>query len=661
MKTSKELMCMVGLFLLTTVQAQEIEFGKISKEELLEKEYALDPEAEALVLYRGQNTYLQSASGITRMITEVHERIKIYSKKGFSHTTESINLYNRGSDREEVRKLKAFTYTLENDKIVASELDKDQIFENEYSYNYDQVKFTMPNVKEGSVVEFKYSISSPFIWNIDEFRFQRDIPIKHLKAELRTPEGFNFKQTQKGFFRLNAKISKKRDHRLGRDVVITSFDLSNIPALKAESHVDNIDNYRAGAMFELVSIDIPGVPYKSYAQSWADVAKTIGSSSDYKNELDKTRSFKNELESMLVGKTDYLEITNLLFKYVKDNTEWNGLDGSSFQNGLKKTLKEKKGNAADINLLLVAMLRYAGVKANPVILSTKENAIPMFPTLDRLNYVIAHASIDGRDFYMDATEEFSDINLLPIRDYNWGGLLVDNHNKVWKHISHIAPKKAENIYSVNCQINEDGFAEGSYKSRLTNHSAYQFREKFKGYDLDEFLNELESIYSGIEISEYDAKNTDTFDGHLTETFAYETENGADIIGDKLYVNPLSFLRIEENPFKTDKREYPIDYGFPFRDRYMITITIPEGYAVESLPANLHMNLPNDLGTYKYVIKNVGNKIQLSVTFEINSAVISALNYLELKEYYNQMIIKGSEQVVLTKSTDEYKESAAGSR
>ncbi|AYN66858.1 DUF3857 domain-containing protein [Euzebyella marina] len=649
------------LFGIGSVNAQEVKFGDITKEELEEKQYALDPDAEAAVLYRSQETFLQSSSGVATLNTNVHERIKIYSKDGFDHATEQINLYNGRSEKEEVRKIKAFTYNLVDGKIIKSELGKGQIFDNELSYNYDQVTFTLPNVKEGSVIEFSYSIRSPFIWNIDEFRFQRDIPIKRLVAELRTPKGFNFRQTQKGFFMLNSSETTKRDHRLGMDVIITSYDLKDIPAMKAEKFVDNINNYRSGALFELISIDIPGIPFKSYAQNWADVAKSIGSSSDYKNELDKTRSFKSELDDILEGKTDDLEIAKLLFKYVKDETEWNGIDGKSFQNGLKKTLKDKKGNAADINLLLVAMLRYAGLKANPVILSTKENAIPLYPTLDRLNYVIAHASINGKDYYMDATEEFSDINLLPIRDYNWGGLIVDNPNKVWKHISSISPKKADNVYSLDLTVNDDGSAEGKYKSRLSNHTAFNFRNNFKNRDIDEFLNELEQKYFNIEISDYDAKNTDTHEGNVSENFFYEIEEGADVIDGKIYLNPLSFLRIQENPFKLEKREYPIDYGFPFRNRYLVNIKIPDGYAVETLPENILMNLPNDLGRYKYVIQKNNLGLQLSVTFELNNAVVSALNYLELKEYYNQIIIKGSEQVVLAKKADEYKESATGSR
>ena len=273
---------LLTLLIINVVTAQKIEFGKVSKAELLETSYDHDKSAKALVLYKGQSTYLNSTNGVNTLITEIHERIKIYSNEGFEHATEHINLYTNNSDKESVQKIKAYTYNLENDKILSYKLDKDQIFETEVNFNHKQVKFTMPNVKEGSVIEFKYIIKSPYIWNIDEFKFQYDIPIKTLEAEIRTPEGFNFRAAHKGYISFYPQESKEKDHRLGMPVNIKRYVLNNVPAVKKEPYVDNIDNYKAGVLFELSSIELPQF-YRNYAHSWQDVAEAIGSSDDYKN------------------------------------------------------------------------------------------------------------------------------------------------------------------------------------------------------------------------------------------------------------------------------------------------------------------------------------------------------------------------------------------
>ena len=627
--------------------SQEIDFGKVSKEELFEESYSLDQSANAVVLYRHQNTYLLSTNVNTELLTEIHERVKIYNKEGFDYATHEIDLFKSGSARETVTKIKAFTYNIENGKIVETTLDKDQIFKNEVRYNYDQTKFTMPNVKEGSVIEYKYTIRSPFYFDIDEVRLQYDVPIKKMEVEIRTPEGYRFNKTSKGYLSFYPKVETKRDNRIGMNVVSTKYFLNNVPALKDESYVDNIDNYRAGVIFELVSVELPGY-YKSYSRSWGDVAQYIGNTDDYKNKLDKTNSFKDELEELLSGKTDQIEKMGLIFKYVKDNIKWNGIDGKGFYYGIKKALKEKKGNTGDINLTLVAMLRDAGIKANPVVISTKDNIIPFFPTVDRLNYVIAYAEIEDKKYFMDATDEFSDINLLPVKDYNWKGIYIDNDNLVWKQIEIQTPEAAISQYSITASLNEEGEVNGHLMSRHTNHSAYKFREAYKKADEENFIINLEEKYDNIEISNYEVKNTETYDDYVSESFDYYQETGADIIDDKIYIYPMSFLRIKENPFKLEERKFPIDFGYPFSQKAVVTIEIPNNYQLESQPEPVIMKIPDDLGLFKFMPKVVGNKILLMVDFEISNAQIYPDHYLFLKEFFNQMIIKENEQIVLKK-------------
>ncbi|MBS9462287.1 DUF3857 domain-containing protein [Flagellimonas sp. 389] len=644
----KNLTIVLLIFCLATKSiSQEVKFGKISKDELLEKEYINDKSASAAILYKHRNTYLTLSNGNAELVTEVHERIKIYDKAGFDYATEEISLFKNRNDNEQVRKIKAVTYNLENNKIVATELQKEGIFKTEASYYYNQVKFTLPNVKEGSVIEFSYKINSPFIWNIDEFRFQYDIPVKYMKAELRTPKGFEYKQTFKGYINVYPKTYKKLDNRIGMEVVVNEYYVNNMPAMKEEGYVDNIYNYRSGVLFELVSVEYPGY-FKSYSRSWSDVAKTIGSSDDYKNQLDKTNSFDDEIDDLIDAKGSDMDKLKSIFEYVKNNITWNGIDGKYFYNGLKKTLKEKKGNSADVNLLLVAMLRYAGIDANPVIISTKDNLIPLFPTIDRLNYVLAYAVVGDKKYFMDATEEYSNLNILPLKDYNWKGILIDNNKKVWKQIDILSPGISSNMYSLDIALNEDGTQEGVCRSRYDKHSALRFRKNYKNQDMDIYLSEMESNYSDIEIDNYEVKNADVYEGMVSESFEFYKDYGADVINNDFYLKPLSFLSISENPFKSEKREYPIDFGYPFKEIYMVNIKIPEGYQVKYLPSVKIISLPDNLGVFKYNISTLGGKISLMVNFEINSASISPLYYPYLKEFFNQVVTKQSEQLVLSK-------------
>jgi len=637
----------IFLLLSKLVAGQNFDFGKVSKEELTEKVCPIDSSAHAAILYQNRNTYFTTDGSGPVLHTEVQKRIKIYDKKGFENATQTINLFDPRGRGESVGRIKAYTYNLEGKKIVKTSLDKDQIFKDRVSYNYKQIKFTMPNVKEGTVIEFKYRIISPYIWNIDEFVLQRDIPIKKVEAILKTPEWFAFNSTSKGYLQFYPKKRLENSPEY-ETMVVNEYKLNNVPALKEESYVDNMDNYRAGALFELVSIQIPGQVYRNYAQTWGEVARTIGSSDDYKNQLDKTNSFDDELDELLVDTSNEVEKMEKIFKYVKDKIKWNGLDGKSFFHGIRKALKEKKGNTADINLTLVAMLRYAGIKANPVVISTKDNIIPFFPTVDRLNYVVAYAVINEKKYFLDATDEFSDINVLPVKDYNWRGILIDNPNSVWDEIYLNEPSLAVSNYAIKANLNADGTIEGSFDSSYTKHKAFELRKSFKDKDLDDFITTREDKFDNIEISEYELKNTDTYKGEVKESFNFFKEEGADIINDKIYIQPFMFLKIKENPFKLEKRQFPIDFGYPFLNRYLVSIDIPEGYAPETELSPIIMKIPNNLGEFKFYPNFVGNKLSLMINYKINKAVVGAEYYLFIKEFFNQMIQKESEQIVLTK-------------
>ena len=629
------------------LNSQNYDFGKVSIDELMEKTCSIDSTTNAAVLYEYRNTYFTMNTAGATLQTEVRKRIKIYDKEGFENATETISLFDPRGSGESVGKIKAYTYNLEGGKIVKTSLDKDQIFKDRISYSYKQVKFTMPNIKEGSVIEFRYKITSPFIWNIDEFVLQREIPIKRIEASLKTPEWFRFKSTSKGYLQFYPKRSLKNDSNF-ETMVVNEYILDNVPALKEESYVDNINNYRAGAIFELVSIEIPGQMYRSYAQTWGEVARTIGSSDDYKNQLDKSNSFDDELDELLADATGDVDKMDRIFKYVKDHIKWNGIDGKSFFHGIRKALKEKKGNTADINLTLVAMLRYAGIYANPVVISTKDNIIPYFPTVDRLNYVIAYAKIGEEKYFLDATDEFSDINVLPIKDYNWRGILIDNPNSVWDEIYLREPDIAISNYTIKAELNEDGSIEGSFNSSYSKHRALEFRKNFKDQDLDDFITTREDKFDNIDISEYSLENTDSYEGSVEEKFEFYKEEGADVVNDKIYIQPFMFLKIKENPFKLEERLFPIDFGYPFLNRYIVSIDIPEGYAPETELSPIMMKIPNNLGEFKFYPNFVGNKLNLMINYKINKAVVQSEHYLFVKEFFNQMIVKENEQIVLTK-------------
>ena len=302
----KKLILVAFLVLQISVNAQDYKFSKVSKEELNEQFYPLDSSASAAYLYKYRRSYFDYVQNDGfRLVTEVHERIKIYNKEGFEYATRLVNIYtpDRG-DRESVGNIKAYTYYLENKKVEKEKLEDEGIFKEQLDDNYTQIKITMPKIKEGCVLEIRYKIYSPYAEYIGDVNFQAGIPIKKYQTQIEVPEYYVYKKISKGYYNINMVTSSKTaaigSLRFRTDVFI--FEGDNIPPLKNnEPFVSNADNYRGGMKFELAQTDFISVggDFKRFSSSWESVSDKIYKSSNFGGELDKTSYFKKDVTALL--------------------------------------------------------------------------------------------------------------------------------------------------------------------------------------------------------------------------------------------------------------------------------------------------------------------------------------------------------------------------
>ena len=655
------------------MMGQDYDFGKVSKEELLETFNPLDSAASASYLYKYRKSFFEYIpdDGF-QLITEVHERIKVYNKEGFDYATKKINLFKDGGNNEKLTELKAFTFNLVNDRIEESKLKGDGEFNIELSKFYDQKSFAMPNVKEGSIIEYKYKVRSPFVSVVDEFKFQHDIPVKKLVAIFEVPEYFNYNVNVKGYMPVAPKIevlngditfntksrsggswapskttfnTSKISYRKNRSL----YEMSNIPALKSEPFVNNIDNYRSSVKYELSYTKFPNSPLKYYSTTWEDVVKTIYESPNFGNELNKTGYFEKDLEALLLNVTDPLEKTSKIFDLVKSKVKWNGYLGKYTDIGVKQAYKEGSGNVAEINLMLTSMLRDIGLKANPVLVSTRDNGIPIFPTREGYNYVISGVEVANDTILLDATSSYSTPNILPLRALNWEGRMIKKDGS--SVTVNLYPKdKALEAVTFDVKITDNGDLDGMLRRIKKGHGAMYYRGEYNDANEDEFIEKLENKYGSMEISGFEVTNKDDLSQAITESYKFNTEDQIEIIGDRMYFSPMFFLRTGESPFKLEKREFPVDFGYPSESKYRIGINIPEGYVVETLPEPAMLKLPDGLGSFTYNLSASSNRIQLMVNTRVEQSVIAPLYYDTLKEYFKLMIGKMNEKIVLSKNS-----------
>ncbi len=639
------------LFGASLLNAQNFKFGKVSKEEVSEKVHPVDNDANAAVLYKYRLTYYNYNSGGFQLITEFHERIKIYNKDGFDWATKKIRTYDsRSNGHERISGIKAYTYNLENEKLVEVKLDKDEIIEEKTSKYHNTTKFTMPAVKEGSVIEYEYKIYSPFLTSIDDFQLQYTIPINKLETKLSIPEYLVFGKhfNMRSPLQINLKESRDNYNQGGLrfGVNIYEINMDDIPALEKEPYIDYLQNYAAMVKWELQLTRFPNQIMENYSKTWEGVAKSIYDDIGLGKEIDHTGFFEDDIDSLLAGISNPDEKISRIFQFVKKKMKWNDYVEFIPELGTRKAYKEGSGNTADINLLLTAMLRYAGLKASPVLVSTQSNGVPLFPTRNGFNYLVSCIEMPEGNLLLDATDPGTAVGQLPERARNWQGRIIkDDGISDWVKLNPDYVSEMNN--TLNIKIEENGVS-GSHSKKLNGLLAMNYRNNLLSKSPEDIKETIGSSVKNSSISEVKVDNLDLIGSEIMESYKFKSAEGFEKIGDNIYLKPLLFEAMSENPFKADKRTYPIFFDFPVSRKKMVNIMLPQGYEIISAPESTIFKLEEDEGEFRFIVRSNGNFLRIESEVRLNKTVFSPLDYEYLKKFYSNIVEKQNETIVLGK-------------
>ena len=432
----------VALFIgfISNSKAQEFKLGKVSIKELEDKVYPTDTTASAAILFNKARTFFtyDIKNGFS-IVTENSFRIKIYKKDGLKWANYQLP-YRIGYDKynnDLVEFTDCVTYNIENGKIVKTKLNREGVFNTAINNKWKEATITMPNVKSGSIIEFKYILISENIVEFPDFIFQYNIPVNSSEYEVDIPGFFVYKAVAKraseilseskatrGILQFASKVNKLSTESVSFEQQSNKHRAYNIPALKEEPFVDNIENYRISIQHELEKTQFYQEPVKDYSTTWEGVARTIYEDQDFGKELKERDYITQDLARILKNVDSQTERLDVIFKFVKNKMNWNHKKGYYTDKGVKKAYIDGTGNVAEINFILMAMLNNAGIPTSPVLLSTIDNGVPMFPNRTIFNYVIASATIDGKQILLDATNKYTTNNILPLQTLNWTGRLL---------------------------------------------------------------------------------------------------------------------------------------------------------------------------------------------------------------------------------------------
>lgn len=663
MKSSTLIPTLVLLFVTTVpilAQWDSYKFGKISNQELELQQYPNDSSANAVVLFHDGYTSYQYLNNEFQVVTEVSKRIKIFNSEGTDNATVQLRLVCNRNGCEKTDKMEAWSYNLENGKVIKSKLDKKYIFEEKASENVKIVKFAIPNAKAGSVIEYRYSIISTFYYDMPNWTFQSEIPTQYARYEVLIPEYFQYNIESKGYetiatnetpdnqtFIINLRNGGGSEQVSCRARKI-KYTMENVPAMRDDNHVWNVADFQSGLRFELLGTLFPGDFYRPFTQNWDNVEKTISENTSFDNYISKNNPFKKEITALIAGVDDEKTKIETIYKLVKEKIAWDESYGL-FSNP-SSAIKTGKGDNAQINAILLSSLKDAGISAYPVLLSRRSRGrLPMtYPSIDQLNtFVVMALDKEGKQYFMDGSARYGGLNMLP------SDLLVDRARiyskevaEKWIDLTSIGRNLTVNL--ITGGLEPDGSIRGTYTSIFNDQPALVLKTRLNNLiDSAEYVEELENeLKISIDSIEYDAKNS-LVSNQLKRTIQF-TKPASDQ-GDYIYLNPLLFPHIEQNSFLQSDRKLPVEFNYPYSYRITCSISLPENYTVEELPKSGRILLNDKSGSMQYIIKLNDKKLEVSYRLDLNQILFPFSDYKSLQDFFAEVVAKNKVLVVLKKT------------
>ncbi|TJZ52540.1 DUF3857 domain-containing protein [Sphingobacterium olei] len=623
--------------------AQDFSFGKISTTDFQTNQ--IDSTAKAVVLREyGKGGIELSHQGELTLRYYYHTKILILKNEGLDKANFSIPLYKSGTQKENIESIKGVTYNIVNGKVEETDLPKSSIITERTSDNLNTTKIAFTSVREGSIIELRYSIQSPFLFNLESWSFQSDIPKIYSEFVTEIPEICVYNVNLKGGNGLTRRKQEAYDTKMESSVGVingqkTYYIMENVPAFVEEDYMTSAENYKSILTFELARYSIPFGPSHNFSRSWDDVQKQLLESDNFGKEIRKRNIFKSDLLAQITDKTlSDLENAIKVYSYIQKQISWDKSNGMFTKNGIKDALEKRSGNVADINLSLVNALQAINIQASPVILSTRSNGMPSFthPTISNYNYVIAHALIDSVEYLLDATDANLPFGLIPLRCINFQGRLINKDYSDWVQLKSSYTSSISHIF--NGELSEEGKLKGGFQIHRYGYAALNKRNELKEYNsLEEYFEKLEEKTEHIRFLSNAMENIDKSDLFLIENFEIEVDNFATQSQTGINFNPLFIGKTIKNPFNLDSRSYPVDLGSKLEESFQFVIKLPESYKLVEKPTNINMSLPNRDARYIYNINAKDNTLEIQILSQLNKPMFLPDEYLSLKEFFSRII------------------------
>ncbi|MGX5816874.1 transglutaminase domain-containing protein [Chitinophaga lutea] len=642
-------------------------FGKLSAADFDASRYKADTGTSAVIVADVGSSSFESGTNFFVQQFKCYRRVHILNKNGYDEADVVIGLYQQGSDEERLSNLKAVTYNLENGKVVESKLETKNVFTDKLDKNRMLKKFTLPNVREGSIIEYSYTITSDFFQYLRPWSFQDlDHPVLWSEYEVSLPEYYEYIFLSQGYNNYYIKDSKNTNKTFGfsmdngggrsQYVSVTPgvtehrWVMKDVLPLKKESFVTSLDNHRSSIEFQLANIRFPESPVKQIMSTWPKFMETMLKDEDFGAKLDKANGFmEDKVKELSAAGSTPVEKAETIYNWVRDNFTCTDTRAVYTEQSLRTTFSKKSGSVSEINLLLVAMLRQAGLEAAPVLMATRDakKVYELYPIRSRFNYTTALVTIDGKNYDMDATRPYLGFGKLHADCYNGHARKVTLEAMALDYSADSL--REQKVTGIFLSPNGKGGLDGHFQQQPTYFESYDLRSRVREKGEEELFKErAKSFTTDIQLRNAKIEHLKDYKEPVTLDYDFTMNLGDD--GDIVYLQPMFSESMRTNPFKSADRRYPVEMLAVPDFNYTLSLQLPEGYQVDELPKSMIVKYNDGEGIFQYLVQESGGMIQLRSRLQLSRAMYEPEEYQSLRDFYDVVVKKHAEQIVLKKKS-----------
>lgn len=643
----------LGLVLPTLVFSQgKIKWGEVPRADLEMTEYTPDSNATAVIL--SDYGHVEFVGGDFTMVFRRHRRIKILSEAGYDWGNVAVQYYAK-ERYQRLSDVEGQTIKLDAKGAVQKQkLDKGSVFDENVDGEWRRLRFTLPALSPGAVVEYRYTVHSLNGTFLHDWEFQSSEPTRWSEFHAEIPQMLQYVVLRQNTLQLAVEESETHpipsaqlNSTFSLKVVSSRWAMREVPALRREPFMTTPEDYLARLRFQLASINWPGEMPVKVMQTWEKLAEDLMASENFGGQLDRHGGLRKQAETLTAGITDPEQKLRTVYDYVRGTINWNDEYGIYTDVSLDKAWQARKAGGPEIALMLTSMLRAAGLEAHPVLISTRENGsvVDIYSILSQFNHVLSYAKIGTKEYLLDATDPLCPFTLLPEHALNQTGWLVEKKNPRWVKINN--PGLYSNQTVVAAQLDAEGALAGYFESSDAGYSGIRGRYTLRKKKDDEYIRDgyLKGL-AGAQLDSFKISDKDSTHKPLMTFARFRAKDHVQVAGDNMYFNPILFGRFEKNPFSLPARNFPVDFAYGRKLNYVLTLTLPPGFMAQEVPPNIMLSLPKDAGQYRRLVTVEGNTLQMTSQFLIRKPRFEPFEYKALREFYDRTVAAQAEQVVL---------------